>query len=52
MNDERENTDGDNGRVQKQIWRTPLLIMADVSISGAGKATETTETQPNPGPAS
>jgi len=39
MNDDLENTRGDKGRMPKKIWCTPVLIIADVSISGSAKTT-------------
>ncbi|MDO8678746.1 MAG: hypothetical protein Q7R30_09315 [Acidobacteriota bacterium] len=52
INDDRENARGDEDRVQKKIWCTPVLIIADVSTSGASKIQQQNEADHTRGPSS
>lgn len=46
-----ENTQRVEGRVQKKVWSTPVLIIADVSTSG-GKTVDVVEVSGLIGPGS
>lgn len=52
LGNDPENARGDEGRRPKKTWCTPVLIIADVSASTAGKTVELTEVSTLLGPGS